>query len=167
MQAGENGNSSPLSEWALDREIVLSRVINAPRELVFAAWVDPTHLPQWFGPAGFKIENKEIDVRVGGLWRFDMVSPDGRRFPNRMLFRRIEPPHLIELDHGPDKENDPGRFRVTITFDEQSDGKTIITLRQLHPSKSQRDATIGFGAVELGYQTLDKLARHVEGVKAS
>ena len=63
--------------------------------------------------------------------------------------------------------NDPGRFRVTITFDEQSDGKTIITLRQLHPSKSQRDATIGFGAVELGYQTLDKLARHVEGVKAS
>ena len=60
-----------------------------------------------------------------------------------------------------DKDNDPGMFRTTITFDEQSDGKTVITLRQLHPTKSQRDATIGFGAVEFGYQTLDKLAQHV------
>jgi uncharacterized protein YndB with AHSA1/START domain len=50
---------------------------------------------------------------------------------------------------------------VTITFDEQSDGKTVVTLRQLHPTKQQRDATIGFGAVELGFQTLDKLAEHL------
>jgi uncharacterized protein YndB with AHSA1/START domain len=50
---------------------------------------------------------------------------------------------------------------VTITFDEQSDGKCVLTMRQLHPTKEQRDAGIGFGAVELGYQTLDKLARHL------
>jgi uncharacterized protein YndB with AHSA1/START domain len=55
---------------------------------------------------------------------------------------------------------------MTITFDEQSDGKTVITLRQLHPTKAQRDATIGFGAVEYGYQTLEKLARHVEALRA-
>ncbi|MGB8014635.1 MAG: ATPase, partial [Pseudolabrys sp.] len=55
----------------------------------------------------------------------------------------------------------------TITFDEQSDGKTVITLRQLHPTKAQRDAGIGFGAVEFGYQTLDKLAQHVESSKAT
>jgi len=61
----------------MDREIVLARVINAPRELVFAAWSDAQHLPQWFGPAGFKIETHEIDVRVGGRWRFDMIAPDG------------------------------------------------------------------------------------------
>jgi hypothetical protein len=58
------------------------------------------------------------------------------------------------------------RFRTTITFDEQSDGKTVITPRQLHPTKAQRDATIGFGAVEYGYQTLEKLARHVESLRA-
>ena len=58
---------------------------------------------------------------------------------------------------------DPCRFRTTITFDEQSDGKTVVNLRQLHPTVEQRKTTIGFGAVEFGYQTLDKLAKHVEG----
>jgi uncharacterized protein YndB with AHSA1/START domain len=58
-------------------------------------------------------------------------------------------------------------FHATITFDEQSDGKTVITLRQLHPTKAQRDAGIGFGAVEFGYQTLDKLAQYVESSKAT
>lgn len=160
--ADASHDDSPLSNWALDREIVLSRVINAPRDLVFAAWSDPRHLPQWFGPAGFKIETKAIDVRVGGAWRFDMIAPDGKRYTNRMVFRRIEKPKLIEFDHGADKDDDAGKFRVTITFDAQSDGKTVITLRQLHPTAAQRDAGIGFGAVEFGYQTLDKLARHVE-----
>jgi len=155
-----------LDQWALDREIVLSRVISAPRNIVFSAWADPKHLPKWFGPAGFKIETKEIDIRVGGLWRFDMIAPDGRRYTNRMQFRRIEPPSLIEFDHGADDTDDPGLFRTTITFDEQSDGKTVITLRQLHPTKAHRDSAIGFGAVEYGYQTLEKLARHVESLRA-
>jgi uncharacterized protein YndB with AHSA1/START domain len=84
-----------------------------------------------------------------------------------MLFRRIDRPSLIEIDHGADKDSDPGLFRTTITFDQQSDGKTVITLRQLHPTKAQRDAGIGFGAVEFGYQTLDKLARHVESSSAA
>lgn len=167
MSANTSKSESPLSTWALDREIVLSRVINAPRELVFSAWTDPRHLPLWFGPAGFRIETKSIDIRIGGEWRFDMIAPDGKLYPSRMQFRRIERPHLIEFDHGPDKDNDPSIFRATITFDEQSDGKTVITLRQLHPTKSQRDATIGFGAVEFGYQTLDKLAQHVESSKAT
>lgn len=155
-----------LDQWALDREIVLSRVINARRDIVFSAWTDPQHLPNWFGPAGFKIETKEIDIRVGGQWRFDMIAPNGHRYTNRMVFRRIEPATLIEIDHGTDTADDPGRFRTTITFDEQSDGKTVITLRQLHPTKAQRDAGIGFGAVEYGYQTLEKLARHVESMGA-
>ncbi|MBV9833757.1 MAG: SRPBCC family protein [Alphaproteobacteria bacterium] len=157
--------NAALSQWALDREIVLSRIIAARRETVFAAWTDPEHLPRWFGPAGFTIESKEIDIRVGGVWRFDMIAPDGRRFINRMTFRRIERPTLIEFDHGTDSDDDPAQFRTTLTFDEQSDGKTVITLRQLHPTKARRDAVIGFGAVEYGYQTLDKLARHVEAMR--
>jgi uncharacterized protein YndB with AHSA1/START domain len=95
-----------------------------------------------------------------------MIAPDGRRYPSRMQFRRIEPPTLIEFDHGAGNADDPGRFRTTITFDEQSDGKTVITLRQLHPTKAQRDAGIGFGAVEYGCQTLEKLACHVESLRA-
>src|SRR5690349_20036018 len=159
-------SNSALAQWALDREIVLSRVISAPRDVVFSAWADAQQLPNWFGPAGFKIETKESDIRVGGVWRFDMIAPNGRRYPNRMQFRAMEPPSLIEIDHGADDAEDPGRLRTTITFDEQSDGKTVIALRQLHPTKAQRDAAIGFGAVEYGYQTLEKLARHVESTRA-
>lgn len=155
-----------LSQWSLDREIVLSRVIDAPRDIVFSAWTDPNHLPNWFGPAGFRIETREIDISVDGLWRFNMIAPDGQLWASRMHFRRIERPTLIEFDHGADRDDDPGRFRTIVTFDEQSDGKTVITLRQLHPTKAQRDAGIGFGAVEYGYQTLEKLARHAEALRA-
>lgn len=155
--------NDPLKTWAMDREIVLSRVINAPRERVFAAWTDPNQIRQWFGPAGFKTETLECDIRPGGRWRFIYTGPDGTKWDNRMVFLRIEAPRLIETEHGPDKDNDPTRFHVFITFDEQSVGKTVLTMRQLHPTAAQRDAGIGFGAVEFGYQTLDKLARHVGG----
>jgi uncharacterized protein YndB with AHSA1/START domain len=154
-------SNDPRRTWALEREIVLCRVINAPRERVFAAWTDPNQIKQWFGPAGFKTETLECDIRPGGRWRFIYTGPDGTKWDNRMVFLRIEAPRLIETEHGSDKDDDPGRFHVTITFDAQSDGKTVLTMRQLHPTAEQRDAGIGFGAVEYGYQTLDKLARHL------
>jgi uncharacterized protein YndB with AHSA1/START domain len=154
-------SSNPLSEWELEREIVISRVIAVPRAQVFQAWVDPAHFQKWFGPAGFSCELLEANVRVGGRIRFVFHGPNGARFDNRMVFRRIDTPNLIEFDHGSDMDDDPNTFRVTITFDEQSNGKTVLTLRQLHPSKERRDATIGFGAVEYGNQTLDKLERHL------
>ena len=147
--------------WALEREIVLSRVFDAPRELVFAAWTDAEHLPRWFGPRGFRCETHEIDIRVGGKWRFDMIAPDGKVYSNRMVFLEMRKPELLVMDHGTDEDDDPNRFHVTITFDSQQDGKTVVTLRQLHPSKAHRDGAIGFGAVEFGYQTLDKLAEHL------
>ena len=137
-------------------------MIDAPRSLVFAAWTDPDQIQAWFGPEGFAIETREINLSAGGVWRFDMVAPDGTRYSNRMVFLRIEPPALIEVEHGSDEDNDPGRFRMLVTFDQQSNGRTVLTLRQMHPSKAQRDAKLGFGAVEYGGQTLDKLARHVD-----
>lgn len=148
----------------IEREIVLSRVINAPRELVFEAWIQREQLTKWFGPKDFTYTTHEIDVRVGGRWRFEMRAPDGTVFPNRIEFLEIKKPELLVFDHGTDDDNDPNRFRVTITFDVQSDGKTVLTLRQLHPNKARRDTAIGFGAVEYGYQTLDKLAAHVRAM---
>ncbi len=150
-----------LGTWALDREIVLAIVVAAPREQVFQAWAAAHHLVRWFGPEGFVVESREADVRPGGRWRFDYVGPDGTRYGNRIAFLDSDAPARLVFDHGPDEDDAPERFRVTVTFDAQEDGKTVVTLRQLHPSKEQRDATIGFGAVELGYQTMDKLARYV------
>jgi len=155
--------NSALETWALDREIVLTRVVAAPRETVFEAWTDARQLSLWFGPKGFEVESLEADVRVGGRWRFNYVTPDGKRYGNRIVFLKIEAPHLLVFDHGSDQDDDPGVFRVTVTFDSQDDGKTVVMLRQLHPTKKQRDGTIGFGAVEYGNQTLDKLVRHLEG----
>jgi uncharacterized protein YndB with AHSA1/START domain len=156
---------SPWRDWALDREIVLSRVIDAPRTLVYAAWTDPDQIQQWFGPEGFTIETKEIAITPGGVWRFDMVAPDGTRYTNRMVFLRMEAPAFIEVEHGADQQDDPGKFRMLVTFDEQSDGKTVLTLRQMHPSRERREGAIGFGAVEYGGQTLAKLARHVAKIR--
>ena len=154
-------SSSPWRDWPIDREIVLSRVIDAPRSLVYSAWTDPDQIQEWFGPEGMAIETREINLNPGGTWRFDMIARDGTRYTNRMVFLRMEAPELIEVEHGSDQENDPGTFRMLVTFDEQSDGKTVLTLRQMHPSKARRDIVIGFGAVEYGGQTLEKLARHI------
>lgn len=161
-----NTSDSPWRDWPIDREIVLGRVIDAPRSLVYAAWTDPDQIQDWFGPEGMVIDTKEIDINPGGLWRFDMVTSDGLRYSNRMLFLRMEAPALIEVEHGTDQDNDPGRWRMLVTFDEQSDGKTVLTLRQMHPSKRQREAKLGFGAVVYGGQTLEKLALHVAKRKA-
>ena len=153
---------NPLDQWSIDREIVLVRVVAASIARVFAAWSDAEHLPRWFGPSGFTCETSEIAVRAGGVWRFAYAAPDGSRYANRIAFLRVEPPRLMEFDHGPDEDDDPSRFRSLVTFDAQDDGKTVVTLRQLHPTREQRDATIGFGAVEYGYQTLDKLEQYLE-----
>jgi uncharacterized protein YndB with AHSA1/START domain len=148
----------------IDREIVLSRVIDAPRDQVFRAWVEPKRMFQWFGPRGFRCEvHQDSEAKAGAVWRFDMIAPNGQRYDSRMVFLEVIPNERLVLDHGSDKDDDPNRFRVTITFDQQSDGKTVLTLRQLHPTKAQRDGTIGFGAVELGYQTLDKMDAYLHG----
>ena len=82
-----------------------------------------------------------------------------------MVFLKIEVPRLLEMDHGSDKDDDPQRFRTVVTFDEQGNGKTVVTMRLLLPTTAQRETSIGFGAVELGYQTLEKMARHVGSMK--
>lgn len=147
--------------WALDRELVLSRVFDAPRELVYKVWTEKEHFARWFGPRGFTTTIHAGDIRVGGLLRFEMRAPDGKVYDNRIVFLEMKRPELLVYDHGSDKDDDPNRFRVTITFDEQGDKKTVMTMRQLLPTPEQRALKLSFGAVELGYQTLDKLAEHL------
>lgn len=70
------------------------------------------------------------------------------------------------MDHGRDRDDDPGRFKMRVSFLQQPDGRTVVTLRQLHPSKEQRNAVLSFNAVELGFQTLDKMAAYGNSLKA-
>jgi uncharacterized protein YndB with AHSA1/START domain len=158
--------ANPFDTWSLDREIVVVKVLNHRRDKVFAAWLNPEVLAKWYGPAGLSIENREADIREGGVWQFDMVGVfEGReqRFANLMRFLEIVPNERIVADYGTPDPDDPDRFRMTITFDEQADGKTVLTLRQLHPNRERRQSVIDFGAVEYGLQTLDGLAAWLDG----
>jgi uncharacterized protein YndB with AHSA1/START domain len=157
-------DQQPSANGELDREIVLSRVIDAPVETVWRAWVEPERLFEWFGPDGYRCEAlPQEQARAGGIWRYVMTGPDGQRWDSRMSFLEVVANGRLVFDLGSDRDDDPDRFRATVTFDRQGDGKTVLTLRQLHPSKSRREQVIGFGAVELGYQTLGKLAEYLAG----
>jgi uncharacterized protein YndB with AHSA1/START domain len=142
-----------------DRELVLTRVLNAPRERVWQAYTDPKELIQWWGPDGFTNTFHEIDIRPGGLWRFMMHGPDGTDYPNRILFHEVVKPELLTFTHGSDEV--PNQFEVTITFEEQ-DGKTKLTQRMIFPSAEElQKKIVRVGAIEKGNQTLDKLEKHL------
>ncbi len=139
-----------------DREIVSARVFDAPRELVWKAWVDPKHVAQWWGPKGFTNTIHEMDVRPGGVWRFAMHGPDGTDYKNEIVFIEVVKPERLVYDHvsGP-------RFHVTATFADEG-GKTKLTMRMVFPTVEERDNTIKkFGAVEGLNQTLGRLGEHL------
>jgi uncharacterized protein YndB with AHSA1/START domain len=139
-----------------DREIVSTRVFDAPRELVFQMWTDPEHVAKWWGPKGFTNTIYEMDVRPGGVWRFVMHGPDGVDYQNKIVYIEVVKPERLVYSHvsGP-------QFRATVTFTDQGD-KTGIRVRMLFPSATERDDTVKkFGAVEGLNQTLERLAQHL------
>jgi uncharacterized protein YndB with AHSA1/START domain len=152
-------------ENASDREIVLSRVFDAPRTLVWKALTDPKHVPHWWGPNGYTITVKEVNVKPGGTWRFMMHGPDGTNYDTHVVYIEVTKPERLVYTMG-DGADDPGKFNVTITLEEQA-GKTKITMRMRFNTAEQREATVSFGAIELGYQTLEKLANYLPKVEAS
>jgi uncharacterized protein YndB with AHSA1/START domain len=147
-----------------DREIVLTRVIHAPRELAFEAWTGREHVAQWWGPNGFKTTVHEMNVRSGGVWRFTMHGPDGTDYHSKVVYSRVVKPERLEYSHGSDDDAGPPHFQVTVTFEDQG-ATTLVTLRMLFATREQRDHTVGFGAVELGQQTLAHLDEHVARMK--
>jgi uncharacterized protein YndB with AHSA1/START domain len=96
-----------------DREITITRVFDAPRELVFEAWTDPEQVVRWFGPNGFTTTVHEMDARPGGIWRFTMHGPDGADYPNRVEFIEVVKPERLVYNHGPDAGSEGLSFRST------------------------------------------------------
>jgi uncharacterized protein YndB with AHSA1/START domain len=144
-----------------DREIVVSRVINAPRELVYEAFTKKEHVDHWHGPRGFTIRTHAMDARPGGLWTYVMQHAEYGSFENRIEFLELVPPERLVYLHGSDQENDPNRFHVTVTFVEQG-GKTHLTLRSRFNTAAQRDEVVNkFGAIEGGNQTLERLDEYL------
>lgn len=114
------------SQW----DLVMTRVFDAPRELVFKVWTDPKHLRQWWGPTGFTNPVCEVDLRVGGAMRIHMRAPNGVVYPMTGVFEEIdEPERLVFLSSALDEKGDP-IFDVltTVTFADQG-GKTALTMQ--------------------------------------
>ena len=137
-----------------DRELVTSRVINAPRERVFRAFADPAHLARWWGPTGFTNTFREFDLRPGGAWRFTMHGPDGANYPNESVFVEVTPPERVVFRHvsGP-------QFEMTITFSAHG-ADTLVGWRQVFNSADECRRIARF-AVAANEQNLDRLAVQV------
>ena len=138
-----------------DCEIVMTRVFDAPRHLVFDAFTKPELLKRWFGPRGWSLVVCEVDLRVGGTFRFVLRGPDGKEMGMRAVYREITPPdrsvHVESFD------DYPGESVVTAVLVEQG-GKTTFTASVLYSSREVRDAVLQSGMEHGAAESYDKLA---------
>jgi uncharacterized protein YndB with AHSA1/START domain len=141
-----------------DREIVMTRVVNAPRKLVWQAWTSPEYLPQWLlGPEGWTMPVCEVDLRPGGKWHFVWRKSDGTEMGMHGVYREVAPPERLVST-----ENWGGDWPETLNTIalSEKDGITTVTNTILYPSKEARDAALKTGmkeGVDAGYKRLDKL----------
>jgi len=144
-----------------DREIVTTRVLNAPRELVYKAWTDPTHVAKWWGPSGFTNTIQEMDVKPGGVWRFMMHGPNGINFPNKIVFIEVIEPELLVYKHSGEGDDDIV-FHVRVTF--VADGnKTKLTMHSVFETAAMlKKATEEYHAIEGAQQHVAKLAAYLD-----
>ncbi len=157
-----------LAEEAADREIVVTRVVDAPRELVWRAWTDPEHVVHWWGPTGFTTSIETMDVKPGGVWKHVMHGPDGTDYPNKSVFTEVIAPERIAYSHGGGRKGGPGvRFRATWTFEAQGE-RTQVTIRMLFDTSADRDIVVKeYGAIEGGNQTLARLGEHLATISGN
>jgi uncharacterized protein YndB with AHSA1/START domain len=145
-----------------DREVVLTRVFDAPRHLVFDAFTKPELLKRWFGPRGWSLVVCEVDLKVGGGWRFVLRGPDGREMGMRGVYREIDAPE--RTIHMESFDDYPGESQVTTLLVEQ-DGRTTLTATILYPSKEVRDIVIKSGMEHGAAESYDKLAELLSGAE--
>ena len=149
-----------------EREVIIARTLNAPRELVFEAWTKPEHIIHWYGPNGFTLTIHEMEVHPNGVWRFIMHGPDGTDYPNKIVFEEVVKPERLVYTHGTGVEDDFADFHVIVTFDDNN-GKTDLTMRSIFPTKESRDKVVReYGAIEGGNQTVNRLEEYLATKKA-
>jgi len=156
-QVGWNSALDVLADYLPEaaRAIVVTRVFDAPRSLVFDAWTDAKHVGNWWGPRGFATTTHEMDVRPGGVWRLTMHGPDGVDYQNKITYLEVAKPERLVYDHG------GAGARVTVTFEDQA-GKTRLTLRMVFRSAEARNAVVKMhDAIEGANQTLDRFGEQL------
>lgn len=138
-----------------DREVRLTRVFDAPRAMVYDALTNPALLKRWFGPHGFSLPVCEVDLRVGGSWRYVLEGPDGKTMGMGGKYLALTPPD--GLVHTEAFDDFPGEARVTTVLTEEN-GKTTLVVTSLAASKEIRDAVVASGMEHGAAETYDRLA---------
>ena len=146
-----------------DREIVLTRVFDAPRDLVFRAYTDPKAIPQWWGPRNLTTRVDKMDVRPGGAWRFVQRDADGNEFAFNGVYREITPPERVVSTF--EFEGMPGHIAVETMTLEEHDGRTTLTTTSVFASVEDRDGMLQSGMESGAAETMDRLAELVETLK--
>lgn len=150
------------SKGNADREIIITRVFDAPREMIWDAWIDPKQIVKWWGPHGFTLTIHEMDVRAGGVWRSTMHGPDGTEYLNDCVFSEVvKPKRIVYTLTGGKKDDRNAQAEVSWIFEAQGD-KTRLTLHMLFPTAEARNrsATV-YKVIEGGNETLDRLGEHL------
>jgi uncharacterized protein YndB with AHSA1/START domain len=145
--------------------IVMQRHFDAPRELVFRAYTDPEAIPRWWGPSYLATVVDQMDVRVGGRWRYVQTDPEGNVHAFRGEYRELDPPARIVSTF----EYEPMAGHIsteTATFEER-DGGTLLTVRSVFASVEDRDGMLQSGAEEGATESWDRLAEYVRGLVAA
>jgi uncharacterized glyoxalase superfamily protein PhnB/uncharacterized protein YndB with AHSA1/START domain len=144
-------------ESTADREITLSRVFNAPIELVWEVWTNPDHIKNWWGPSGFTSTIHLMDVKAGGEWNLTMHSPDGTNFKNKSIYKEVVLHKKIVYEHV-----SAPKFITTVEFEAQED-KTLINWQMVFPTKEEFIQTVKtFKADEGLRQNIDKLNLYMQ-----
>lgn len=150
--AAERSGADPVG----DRQVVITRVFDAPARLLFEAYSRPEHIRRWFGPRGWPVTLCEMDFRVGGRFRFAMTGPTGKQnTPFGGEYLEIVPDRKIIYDNGFESPN-AGRMVVTVTFDEH-DGKTTLTIRTVFESVAMKTSHVSLGYHQGTNSGLDNL----------
>jgi uncharacterized protein YndB with AHSA1/START domain len=142
-----------------DRSIVTTRVLNAPRSLVFQAWADPRHLANWWGPKGFRNTFNTFQFYPQGIWEFTMHGPNGVDYPNKSFFVEIVEPERIVFDH---VSSHP--FRLIASFEELGE-KTKLVFRMVHPTVEESEKAKHY-IVQANEENMDRLESELEKIKA-
>ena len=150
-------NSSLEITLPSDREIVMIRIFDAPRDLVFEAMTKAQHVKRWWGPCRLTAELCEIDFRVGGAWRYVLRTPDGKKVEFTGMYQEIAPPErFVYTERYVEPNLGNPEWQTTVTLEDLG-GKTKLRSRLLHPTKEQRDGHVGAGMESGAAETFDRL----------
>jgi uncharacterized protein YndB with AHSA1/START domain len=143
-----------------DHELLITRVIDAPREKVWKAWTDAEHIGEWFGPAGFTTTTKSMDARPGGKWTHVMIAPDGTEYNDEITYEEMVEPERLLLRFKATPEFDLKGFTAEVLF-EDIGGKTKITLHHMFEDAAELEKQKKIGAEEGGREMLEKLSAYL------